>query len=46
MLPLGGELLRKLDVKSNDEVSSLGRILGQRHSLSSHNFAVHWADVL
>ena len=46
MLLLGRELLRKLDVKGEDEVSSPGRILGQRHSLSSHNFSVHRADVV
>lgn len=45
MLPLSGELLWKLDVKSNDEVSSLGRILGQRHPLSCHHFFVRRAGV-
>lgn len=41
---LGGERLGKLDVKREDEVSSLGGILGQRHSLSGHHFFVRRAD--
>jgi len=45
VLPLGGELLRKLDFKSNDEVPSLRRILGPRHSLSTHHFVVRRADM-
>lgn len=46
MLALSGELLGKHDVKSDDEVSPLGKILGQWHSRSSHHFVVRRAVVL
>lgn len=46
VLPVSGEFFRKLDVKCDDKVSSLGRILGQRHAFSSHHFLVSRAGVL
>lgn len=45
ILPLSRKRLGELKVKSNYEVSSLGRILGQRHSFSGQDFLVSRADM-
>lgn len=45
LLPLSRELHRKLDVELKDEVSSLGGVLRERHSLPSHHFLVRRAGV-
>lgn len=39
---LSRELLREVNVELDDEISSLGGILGQRHAFSRHHFAVFW----